>query len=94
MVSIFGLLFWDVIFCDGIVDAFRCNHQSLPLDIFTSEFYSNRSIEINARIDLVQSSPIQDLIEIMSDTWKNHSGQSSIINWNLFKSFQQLQVFS
>ncbi|KAG2013336.1 hypothetical protein CC2G_010258 [Coprinopsis cinerea AmutBmut pab1-1] len=50
MTTIFGLLFWDIIFAD-IRGAFETKFQSAPLDIVDDSFYYARKDMIDARLE-------------------------------------------
>lgn len=55
LVSLFALLFWDVIYSPGIPDAFRSPHQICPLDLRCTEFYNNRRPMIDHHINFLEN---------------------------------------
>jgi len=48
--TLFTLLFWDVMFTDGVVDVFYSQFQTFPLDFFTDNFYASRRDMIEQRL--------------------------------------------
>lgn len=44
--TLYGLLYWDVIFMDGVSDVFVSPQQTAPLDFFSSAFFHRRCIAI------------------------------------------------
>ena len=53
---LFTLLFWDIIFGDGIVDVFCSQFQTFPLDITTDHFYTTRQEMIEQRLVSISES--------------------------------------
>lgn len=53
---LFTLLFWDVIFCNGVVDVFYSRFQTSPLDLYTDNFFSSRRDMIEQRLAVVSES--------------------------------------
>jgi len=54
--TLFTLLFWDIIFADGIVDVFCSRFQTFPLDICTDNFYTSRQEMIEQRLHSISES--------------------------------------
>ena len=52
--SLFGLCFWDIIF-KPVKGAFSHPFQSHPHDMFSPVFYQNRAIEIEERLQFIES---------------------------------------
>lgn len=59
--SLFGLLFWDIIFTP-IRGAFINAFQRGPLDLFSEHFYRDRKIQIDQRLDQLQSDQWQSTV--------------------------------
>ena len=49
--SLFGLLFWKIIYFDQIPYVFQSPYQSLPLDFGTKDFYNQRKGMIDIRLE-------------------------------------------
>jgi hypothetical protein len=58
--SLFGLLFWDVIFSSSVPDVFLTPFQDAPLDLNTfPDFYVNRKHEILEKVQELKSADPQ-----------------------------------
>lgn len=53
--TIFGLLFWDIIYKPGITDTFFSCYQYQPLDLQTDEFYPRRKEDIDRRLTTIRN---------------------------------------
>lgn len=86
VVSIFGLLFWDVIFCEGVADAFWNKFQGYPLDMhFGEEFYSRREDMIKTKLLLIREVlRMSELEEIVDRVWRENVGKLSVVSWEAF----------
>ncbi|XP_078388537.1 fanconi-associated nuclease 1 isoform X2 [Cetorhinus maximus] len=90
--TLFGLLFWDIIFLSGIPDVFRNPYQACPLDLYTDCFYQHRREPIESRVEFLQDAPIETLHSLIADVWNNHRNTTAtLINWEIFSSLQQAQ---
>ena len=61
MTTLFGLLFWDVLFLD-IPGVFESPFQSAPLDLGTIHFYETRRAQIEARLQEIEQGMYLDRI--------------------------------
>ncbi|GJJ12411.1 hypothetical protein Clacol_006653 [Clathrus columnatus] len=59
--TIYGLLFWDIIF-SSIPGAFETPYQTAPLDIMDAMFYSERRDAIDARIIDIRNGNARELV--------------------------------
>ncbi|GAB6032399.1 Fanconi-associated nuclease 1 [Chamberlinius hualienensis] len=82
LVSLFGLIFWDIIYSSGIPDAFRSPHQAFPLDLTSDYFFTNRQIEIERRFEYLSKSSAEKVVALVSKNWKDNEGLVSIVSWN------------
>ncbi|XP_078055931.1 fanconi-associated nuclease 1 [Mustelus asterias] len=90
--TLFGLLFWDIIFLPGIPDVFRNPYQACPLDLYTECFYQHRKMPIELRLQFLQEASIETLHKLVADAWNDHQGTTTtLINWKIFSSLQQAQ---
>jgi Fanconi-associated nuclease 1 len=91
LTTIFGILFWDIIFDNSVYNVFVDRFQSAPLDLQTEHFYSNRKEQIDSRLELLDNSPIEFVCELISECWTKYCGvECSIVNWALFDSLDEL----
>ena len=64
---LFTLLFWDIIFMDGIVNVFYSQFQTFPLDLFTDSFYTSRQEVIERRLIAISEST-EEVLSSLSNT--------------------------
>jgi len=92
--ALFLLLFWDVIFMPGIGDVFWNPFQTMPLDLLTSDFYTNRKEEIDERVDWLSRASPEDLIGVLRTVWEKHEGTMVTgISWERFETVEYLVGF-
>ncbi len=78
--SIFGLCFWDIIF-KPVKGAFSHPFQSHPHDMFSPVFYQNRAIEIEERLQFIESQ--QNISEYVQKVIAHKSlFSNSFVDWN------------
>ncbi|XP_014678403.1 PREDICTED: fanconi-associated nuclease 1-like [Priapulus caudatus] len=83
--SLLALLLWDVLYVDGVADAFRGPHQPHPLDLRSDDFYLNRRRGIDDRLLAVTAATGEELGDDAERCWRKHEGEAcSLINWQLF----------
>ncbi|XP_036290509.1 fanconi-associated nuclease 1 isoform X1 [Pipistrellus kuhlii] len=90
-ITLFGLLLWDIIFMDGIADAFRTAYQAFPLDLCTDSFFASRRAAIEARLQLIHEAQAEELRGRVAATWRAQEGRASVVSWDRFASLQQAQ---
>ncbi|XP_055412616.1 fanconi-associated nuclease 1 isoform X3 [Bubalus kerabau] len=90
--TLFGLLLWDIIFMDGVPDAFRNAYQAAPLDLCTDSFFESRASAMEARLQQIHSAPEESLRAWVAAAWQAQEGRvSSLVSWDRFSSLQQAQ---
>nr|VZI40084.1 unnamed protein product [Spirometra erinaceieuropaei] len=52
-VTLFGLLFYDLLFAQSPDDVFYSMRQTAPLDLFTDDFYVTRQSAVEMRLELI-----------------------------------------
>jgi Fanconi-associated nuclease 1 len=92
MKSLFGLIFWDVIYEHPIPDVFRSSYQQEPLDFNSGEFYRNRKEAIDKTLESLCHWDVKFVREYMERIFKKHEGKESIVSWQRFRSLQQIVV--
>ncbi|RWS30726.1 fanconi-associated nuclease 1-like protein, partial [Leptotrombidium deliense] len=82
-VSLFCLLFWDVIYYSETIvkDAFRSRLQIIPLDLNYDAFFMRRRDLILQRLEKLRSSSVEQICEILEQTWNKNCGCLSLVNW-------------
>ncbi|XP_051898501.1 fanconi-associated nuclease 1 [Pristis pectinata] len=90
--TLFGLLFWEIIFLPGIPDVFRSPFQTCPLDLYTDYFYQHRKEHIESRLRFLQGTSTETLHTLIADVWNSYKDTAAaLINWEIFSSLQQAQ---
>ncbi|XP_066491592.1 fanconi-associated nuclease 1 [Tiliqua scincoides] len=90
--TLYGLLMWDILFMDGIPDAFRNPYQTFPLDLYTDSFYENRREAIESRLQFLHDASPEILKDLIGDVWNAQEGKAAVlVSWDRFSSLQQAQ---
>ena len=91
--SLFGLLFWDIIFT-SVPGAFYNHYQRGPRHLFSNEFYSLRKELIDARLSLLLDDDNhhawRDLIQTHFHVKYGLANQ--LVHWGLFEDSDLLEV--
>ncbi len=91
LTTLFGLLFWDIIFEKNIDNVFIDKFQSSPLDLQSDLFYQNRKELIEAKLDLLRDAPIEFICELFRKSWEiNKNTECHLVSWSLFESVEEL----
>ncbi|XP_033708148.1 fanconi-associated nuclease 1 isoform X2 [Tursiops truncatus] len=91
--TLYGLLLWDVIFMDGIPDAFRNAYQAAPLDLCTDSFFASRAPAIETRLRQIHGASAESLRAWVAAAWQAQEGRvASLVSWDRFASLQQAQL--
>lgn len=53
MSNLLGLFFWDILFMD-VPDVFHSAYQTHPLDLYSTQFYSNRKSAIDSQLEKIK----------------------------------------
>eukprot|EP00041_Stephanoeca_diplocostata_P042146 m.10381 g.10381 ORF g.10381 m.10381 type:complete len:1297 (-) comp7374_c0_seq1:1724-5614(-) len=72
--TLYGLLYWDVIFMDGVCDVFVSPQQTAPLDFFSSAFFHRRCIAIKRRSAQLRTATPTALADQVREAWTKHHG--------------------
>ncbi|OSD08560.1 hypothetical protein PYCCODRAFT_1429618 [Trametes coccinea BRFM310] len=79
--TLFGLLFWDVLFAP-IPGAFETRYQAAPLDLAEDTFYYARQDLADARLAEIEAGRAA---EILDGAWTAHEGVVCVgVRWDLF----------
>jgi len=90
--TLFGLLFWDVLFdCDAVPGAFQSAFQSAPLDLFTPHFAAARAHVLQRRLASIAAG---GAAQRLAAAWSTHQGTQAVgVHWRLL-SLTQLQAIA
>lgn len=87
--TLFGLLFWDIIFAP-IPGAFETPFQSAPLDLVEDTFYYSRQELIEACLDEIRGGNAPGILERMYDA---HTNVMCVgVRWDLFRKEDLLGI--
>lgn len=93
--SLFGLLFWDIIYNELVADVFLTELQYLPFDLYTSDFYKNREHVIQHRLKEIggewELSELRNFVEVM---WERHSYKRSLITMSMLDADNIMTIIS
>jgi hypothetical protein len=90
--SLFGLIFWDVIYEHPVADVFRTSYQRVPLDLRSGEFYRNRKETVDKRLENLCHWDMKCVKDYMEKIFREHEGTESVVNWQRFRNLQQIVV--
>ena len=90
--SLFGLIFWDIIYEHPVPDVFRSSYQQVPLDLRSGEFYRNRKLRIDKRLETLCKWDMKYVQNYVEKIFKENEGKESLVNWQRFRNLQQIVV--
>ncbi|XP_071964488.1 fanconi-associated nuclease 1-like isoform X2 [Antedon mediterranea] len=64
------LLFWDIVFAEGVPDVFRNIFQTAPLDLRTQDFYLSRQEAIDALLKEIKEADSSMLVGMLEQKWE------------------------
>ncbi|KDQ61078.1 hypothetical protein JAAARDRAFT_571662 [Jaapia argillacea MUCL 33604] len=82
--TIFGLLFWDIIFAD-VPGAFETPYQTAPLDIAEDSFYLARQDLIERRLADIKAGEARQILEAADDKYRATQTWCVGVRWDLFE---------
>ncbi|KAL1944729.1 hypothetical protein VTO73DRAFT_3159 [Trametes versicolor] len=87
--TLFGLLFWDIIFAP-VPGAFETRYQSAPLDLAEDTFYYVRQPLADARLAEIKDGRAAEILEAAYD---EHQGKMCVgVRWDLFEKDDLLGI--
>ncbi|KAH9060002.1 VRR-NUC domain-containing protein [Lactarius vividus] len=89
--TLFGLLFWDIIFAP-IPGAFETPYQTAPLDMFEDTFYLSREEIIEARLDEIGEGKARTIIEDKDNEHRERGTWCLGVRWDLFPKQDLLEI--
>ncbi|KAF8163679.1 VRR-NUC domain-containing protein [Crassisporium funariophilum] len=91
LTTIFGLLFWDIIFT-SVPGAFETPFQSAPLDINEDSFYYARKKLIDARITEIVDGRGLEILQRHDDLYREKGTWCIGVNWDLCSREDLLEI--
>lgn len=89
--TLFGLLFWDIIFAD-IPGAFDTKYQICPLDMFHDSFYRARKRRISERLEELRNGEAPSILEKHDRKYREQNVLSVAVNWDLCTQEELLEI--
>ncbi|KAL5636850.1 hypothetical protein ACGC1H_000726 [Rhizoctonia solani] len=91
VLTLFGLLFWDILFAP-VPGAFETPYQSAPLDLVHDSFFSSREEIINARLDELRSTPdaARQIAKNVYSREREREPWCVGVRWDLFEHEEEL----
>lgn len=86
IVSLWALLFWDILYEVPIPDVFQSPFQVVPLDLNTNDFYVNRKELIDTRLSEMLQWTDDYLSVLVSSRFEQHEGKMSLVDWKWFRN--------
>ncbi|CAG9534456.1 unnamed protein product [Cercopithifilaria johnstoni] len=92
--TIFGLLFYDIIFDPAVENVWFSETQTNPVDLNSKTFYTNRQDLFELRFKEIEEADFDELLLQMEKTYNDYYGvTNSEIAWNCFINFEQIKRF-
>ncbi|XP_014603918.1 PREDICTED: fanconi-associated nuclease 1-like isoform X1 [Polistes canadensis] len=83
-VTLFYALFWEELFNIDIPGTFVSLYQIAPLDLFTKDFYKNRKVAIDNKLNLLRSFDRESFSSLVEDNFILYSRFTSMMHVNMF----------
>lgn len=89
--TLFGLLFWDILFAD-VPGAFETPYQSAPLDIAEDCFYYARKELIEQRLTEIEQGQARKILERVDEEHRSQGTWCVGVRWDLFERQDLLEI--
>jgi Fanconi-associated nuclease 1 len=92
LLTLFGILFWNVLFDPAIPGVFNSPYQSAPLDLGTEFFYENRRPQIETLLQCIRADMAP---EIIIETAQREKARGTVcigVNWKRFKVSELIEI--
>ena len=91
LTTLFGLLFWDVIFAE-VLGAFETPYQTAPLDLFYDSFYRARKEMIDDRLKEIQDGKAREILEKHDKAHRDDAIICVGVDWDLCSREDLLEI--
>ncbi|KAJ1555684.1 hypothetical protein HK096_001865, partial [Nowakowskiella sp. JEL0078] len=92
IMTLFGLLFFDILFDDAVPGVFASAYQVAPLDLGTEFFFTSREKEIERRLDMILQGKFVELICSVDDLHRPQKTFCVGVNWDKFSRQDILEI--
>lgn len=94
LTTLFFILFWDIIYEHHVPNTYISLLQCIPLDLYSGEFYENRSEKINARLqDIRDTWNLDTLCQYVSEIYKLHTDELKSVHPHDFGDDTAFQMY-
>lgn len=81
--ALYNIFLWDIIYYDKVPYVFQSHYQIFPLDFFSEDFYNNRKILIDRRLEEISTFNLTDIHKTFDFIYTNKKNIKCVfINWN------------
>lgn len=91
LTTLFGLLFWDIIFAD-IPGAFETAFQSAPLDMFEDSFFYARKGLIDTRLSELREGTAREILQRHDDMYREKKTWCLCVSWDVCSKEDLVEV--
>ncbi|KDR73715.1 hypothetical protein GALMADRAFT_251523 [Galerina marginata CBS 339.88] len=92
LTTIFGLLFWDIIFAT-VPGAFETPFQVAPLDMFEESFYRARKDLIDKRLEEISNDGWREILQKHDDAYRKDKTWCIGVSWDLCSKEDLFDIF-
>jgi fanconi-associated nuclease 1 len=89
--TIFGLLFWDIIFAP-IPGSFETRYQTAPLDIAEDTFYTSRQEMIDNRLSEIKDGKAPEILQAIDKNYRKTRTWCVGVRWDLCETQDLLEI--
>ncbi|KAJ3287239.1 hypothetical protein HK104_008708 [Borealophlyctis nickersoniae] len=90
--TLFGLLFWDILFDDTVPAVFSSPHQVAPLDLHTEFFYEGRREAIESRLLQISEGGFVEILADVDDRERPLGTLCAGVRWNNFTKEHIIEI--
>eukprot|EP00842_Homolaphlyctis_polyrhiza_P003856 jgi/Hompol1/4471/HPOL_001730-RA len=90
--TLFGVLFWDIMFDDTIPGVFSSPYQSSPLDLFSPHFFESRRTAIQDRARIIENGDFEDIIRAVVAREQPRNTCCIGVNWSRFSANDLVEI--
>ncbi|XP_046741984.1 fanconi-associated nuclease 1-like isoform X2 [Diprion similis] len=78
-VTLFALVMWEELYTLSVRGTYMSLYQRAPLDLYTSEFYTNRKEEIDRKIEFIETLSEEQLCSLIETSLETRNHYESLI---------------
>ena len=91
--ALYFLLLWEEIFEDDIPLVFQSKYQGAPLDFFEKDFYINRKVQIDKKLEKISKYNKEELIENIKNIYEAKKGiKNPCVSWESYLNDEKVLI--